>query len=107
MAVYPGRELHVILDNLNTHKPKHDRWLARHPTVHFHFTPTHGSWLNLSAIWFSILARTALAGASFTAVPQLRARSTSSSRHGILRPTHSSGRKKSCTRDRSSNITLI
>src|SRR5712691_4645021 len=72
VAAYAGRELHVILDNLNTHKPKHDRWLARHPTVHFHFTPTHASWLNLIEIWFSILVRAALTGASFTAIRQLR-----------------------------------
>jgi hypothetical protein len=37
----------LFLDNLNTHKPEHDRWLARHKNVHFHFTPTHASWLNL------------------------------------------------------------
>src|ERR1700730_26131 len=36
---HPGREIHVILDNLNTHEPKHDRWLARHKNIHFHFTP--------------------------------------------------------------------
>ncbi len=35
-----------ILDNLNTHKPKNDRWLKRHPNVHFHFTRTRASWLN-------------------------------------------------------------
>jgi len=72
VAAHPGRELHVILDNLSTHKPKHDRWLARHPQVHVHFTPTHASWLNMIEIWFSILARAALAGASFTAISQLR-----------------------------------
>ncbi|MCP3970283.1 MAG: hypothetical protein GY717_08200 [Rhodobacteraceae bacterium] len=38
-----GREIHVILDNLNTHKPKCDRWLARHKNVHFHLTPTSAS----------------------------------------------------------------
>ena len=43
VAQYPGEELHVILDNLNIHKPKHDRWLSRHPNVHFHYTPTHAS----------------------------------------------------------------
>ena len=45
---YPGQELHVVLDNLSTHKPKRDRWLARHPNVHFHYTPiyTHASWLS-------------------------------------------------------------
>src|SRR6185312_15759160 len=35
VAEHPGREIHVILDNLNTHKPKRDRWLARHKNVHF------------------------------------------------------------------------
>lgn len=66
VATYPDRDLHVILDNLNTHKPKHDRWLARHPRVHFHYTPTHASWLNMIEIWFSILSRGALRGQSFT-----------------------------------------
>ncbi len=42
----PEREIHVILDNLSTHKPKRDLWLARHRNVHFHYTPTHTSWLN-------------------------------------------------------------
>jgi hypothetical protein len=27
---YSGRQIHVILDNLSTHKPKHDAWLLRH-----------------------------------------------------------------------------
>jgi transposase len=69
---YPHQELHVILDNLNIHKPKQDRWLTRHPRVHWHFTPTRASWLNQIEIWFSILSRSALKGASFTSVRQLR-----------------------------------
>jgi transposase len=73
LADHPDQEIHVILDNLNTHKPKRDQWLARHPNVHFHFTPTHASWLNQVEIWFSILARSTLAGASFTSVAELRA----------------------------------
>ena len=72
VRLYPDQHLHVILDNLNTHKPKHDRWLARHPKLHFHFTPTHASWLNQIECWFSILVRSALRGASFTAPKQLR-----------------------------------
>ncbi|MCP4343192.1 MAG: hypothetical protein GY799_31045 [Desulfobulbaceae bacterium] len=67
-----GRDIHVILDNLNTRKPKNDRWLARHKNVHFHYTPTSASWLNQVEIWFSILAGQALKGASFTTVRQLR-----------------------------------
>jgi len=73
VAGYPKDvELHVILDNLSTHKPKEDRWLARHPNVRFHFTPTHASWLNQVEIWFSILWRQALRGASFTSPRQVR-----------------------------------
>jgi transposase len=68
----PDKEIHVILDNLNTHKPKNDQWLARHKNVRFHFTPTHASWLNQVEIWFSIMARAALRGASFTSPQQVR-----------------------------------
>ena len=72
IAEYPDQEVHVILDNLNTHKPKHDRWLIRHPNIHFHYTPTHASWLNQIECWFSILTRNTLRGASFTSPRQLR-----------------------------------
>ena len=72
IAAYPDREIHVIIDNLSTHKPKRDLWLARHPRVHFHYTPTHTSWLNQIEIWFSILARQSLSGASFQTVDQLK-----------------------------------
>jgi len=68
VALYPDKELHVILDNLNTHKPKHDRWLARHPSVHFHYIPTHASWMNQVEVWFSILSRQALRGLNATSV---------------------------------------
>jgi transposase len=73
VAEHPGRELHVILDNLNTHKPKNDRWLKRHPNMQFHFTPTKASWLNQVEIWFSILAAKALSGTSFNSRKELMA----------------------------------
>src|SRR5215217_4075920 len=44
VAAYPDTAIHVVLDNLSTHKPKNDRWLKRHPNVQFHFTPTRASW---------------------------------------------------------------
>lgn len=72
VALHAGREMHVILDNLSTHKPKHDRWLARHPNVHLHFTPTHASWLNQIECWFSILSRAALKNGSFVSPRELR-----------------------------------
>lgn len=71
VAAYPRRRLEVILDNLNTHK-KNEEWLARHPKVTFHYTPTRASWLNQVEGWFSILQGQSLTGASFTSVEQLR-----------------------------------
>jgi transposase len=64
------REVHVILDNYCTHK-KNDAWLATHPNVHFHFTPTSAGWLNQVEIWFGVLARKTLRGASFNSIDQL------------------------------------
>jgi transposase len=72
VTAHPGRELHVILDNLNTHKPKNDQWLKRHRNVHFHFTPTRASWLNQVEIWFSILSSKSLAGTSFDSIDALK-----------------------------------
>lgn len=71
VRVYPDQELHVVLDNLNTHK-NNDAWLSAHPNVRFHFTPTSASWLNQVEIWFSILQAKSLKGASFTSVQQLK-----------------------------------
>ncbi len=49
-------DVHVILDNLSTHKtPAVKQWLLRHKRFHFHFTPTYGSWMNLVERWFSAL----------------------------------------------------
>jgi transposase len=67
----PEQELHVILDNYCTHK-KCETWLAQHPGVHFHFTPTSASWLNQVEIWFGILSRKALRGLSSKSTAELR-----------------------------------
>jgi transposase len=66
------KEIHVILDNYCIHK-RNDKWLADHPNVAFHFTPTSASWLNQVEIWFGIFSRKALKNASFTSTDQLRA----------------------------------
>ena len=58
---YPLRQLHVVLDNLNIHKSEAiKQWLLIHPRVHFHYTPTHASWMNMIECFFSILTRQAL-----------------------------------------------
>lgn len=67
-----GREIHVIADNLSTHKTKRVAdFLERHPNVHMHFTPTHASWLNQIEIWFSKLKRNVLARGIFKSTTDL------------------------------------
>jgi transposase len=69
---YRGRELHVVLDNSSTHStPDVKTWLEAHPNVHFHFTPTGASWLNLIEAWFGILTRKSVRRGSFPSVKAL------------------------------------
>ena len=71
---YPRRKLHVVLDNYHAHK--HDdinQWLAKHPRITLHFTPTSGSWLNLVEVFFGIITRQAIRRGSFENVKQLNA----------------------------------
>src|SRR6188472_2850267 len=69
---YPRRELHIVLDNYHTHK--HDdinQWLAKHPRITLHFTPTSGSWLNLVEVFFGIITRQAIRRGSYNSVKDL------------------------------------
>jgi transposase len=71
-AACPRRELHVVVDNLSTHKhPAVRAWLERHPRVQLHVTPTSGSWLNLVEAFFSIITRQALRRGNFPTVADL------------------------------------
>lgn len=64
--------IHVILDNYATHKhPKVKRWLTRNPRVHFHFTPTSASWLNLVERFFSELTERQIRRLAVTSVDEL------------------------------------
>lgn len=65
---FPNAEvIRVVLDNLNTHSPaalyeafapEEARRILR--KLEFHFTPKHGSWLNMAEIEISILSRQCL-----------------------------------------------
>ena len=69
---YPTGELHVVLDNVSTHKtPAVRAWLERHPRISFHFTPTSASWMNQVETWFGILTRQAIRRGSFRSVREL------------------------------------
>lgn len=69
---YRGHELHVVLDNSSTHStPEVRAWLDDHANVHFHFTPTGASWLNMIEAWFGILTRKSVRRGSFPSVRAL------------------------------------
>lgn len=71
--VEPELEIHVVLDNLSTHKaPPVHRFMLRNPRFHLHFTPTYASWLNLVERFFGLLTEQALKRGSFTSIPKLR-----------------------------------
>lgn len=67
-----GREIHVIVDNLSAHKTQRVRdFLADHPNVTLHYTPTYSSWLNQVELWFSKIERDVIARGVFTSVKDL------------------------------------
>ena len=69
-----GLDVHVILDNLSTHKtPAVHKWLLRHRRFHFHFTPTYGSWMNLVERWFGALTTKKLQRSAHDTVAELAA----------------------------------
>ena len=68
----PDEEIHVILDNLSTHKTKLvEAFLDEHPNVTLHFTPTYSSWLNQVELWFSKVQRDVLSRGIFTSTADL------------------------------------
>jgi len=68
----PDMALHLIVDNYGTHKhARVRRWLAKHPRVHLHFTPTSSSWLNLVERWFAEITRKRIRRGSFHSVAEL------------------------------------
>jgi transposase len=68
----PDQQIHIILDNLSAHKTKLvTSFLAAHPNVQLHFTPTYSSWLNQVEIWFARIERDVIARGIFTSVSDL------------------------------------
>ncbi len=91
-ATPEGEAIHVILDNLSTHKsPPVQRWLKRHPRVHFHFIPTSSSWLNLVERWFGEITRDRIRRGTFESVPALVEAIEEYLQQSTRRPVASSG----------------
>ena len=60
-------QIHLVLDNLNTHTPAAlyqtfppQEALRILSKLEFHYTPKHGSWLNMVELEFSVLSRQCL-----------------------------------------------
>ncbi len=68
-----GKEIHVIADTFSAHKSAPVKeFLAAHPKVHLHFTPTYSSWLNQVELWFGKIERNVIARGVFTSVADLK-----------------------------------
>ena len=76
-STYRQARVHVVLDNLNTHKDTNQGrfltdWNQRHGRRFiFHFTPTHASWLNQIELWFGIVSRRVLRYGNFRSPNEL------------------------------------
>ena len=73
---HPGRQIHIVWDNLNIHYDGKDaRWTKfneRHGgRFHFHYTPIHASWVNQIELWFGILQRRIVEGGVFNSLEEL------------------------------------
>ena len=72
-TVRQGQDVHIIADNLSAHKTKLvAEWLAAHPHVTLHYTPTYSSWLNQIELWFAKIERDMIARGIFTSTADLR-----------------------------------
>ena len=74
---YRQRRVHVVLDNLNTHRDTSrgkflTEWNQQHGNRFvFHYTPTHGSWLNQVELWFAVVSRRVLRHGDFPTLDEL------------------------------------
>ena len=80
VAAHADTAIHVVLDNLNTHKPRNDRWLRRHPNVRSrrHGPPGSIRWKSGSRSWKESLC---------TALPSPRSTNSGSTSMPSSRPT--------------------
>jgi transposase len=93
-AAHPDGELHIVCDNYRTHKHANVRvWLAGHPRITLHFTPTGCSWLNMVEIFFSIITRQAIRRAHSPRSKTSPPRSARSSTAGTTAASRSPGPK--------------
>jgi transposase len=70
---YRRKAVHLILDNFTAHKTAAVQgWVAKHPHVHLHYTPTYSSWLNQVELWFGKIERDCIERGIFTSTQDLK-----------------------------------
>ena len=73
-AIPQSLDIHLVMDNYGTHKmPKVQRWFARRPRYHLHFTPTSASWLNQVERFFGLLTDRRIRRGTLGSVRELEA----------------------------------
>jgi transposase len=71
-----NRKLPFQADSLSAHKARKMRtFLAEHPYLRLHFTPTYSSWPNQIELLFAKIGSDVVARSVFTPVPDLRSKS--------------------------------
>ena len=89
---YKRGDVHCVLDNAFYHfAPEVKDWLAQHPRFHFHFTPTHASWLNQVECWFSLILRKAIRRGVFDCKGDLHSALMAYVSHWKAKPIPSTG----------------
>ena len=53
-------KIYIVWDNFSAHKRARNLWTTMPSNIHFYWTPTNASWLNLIEPWFLVLEKTAL-----------------------------------------------
>ena len=96
VAAYPrAHTIHLVMDNLNTHRekslidhfgPRAGRAVWRRLTVHY--TPKHGSWLNQAEIELSLVARQWLGRRRIAALRALQSETRAWNARAHRRKTH-------------------
>ena len=71
-AVPKDFDVHIVLDNYNTHKTAMiHRWLVKRPRFQLHFTPTSTSWINLVERWFGRITQERIRRGTFPSTRSL------------------------------------
>lgn len=67
-----GKAVHFVVDHFSAHKTQAVKaWLAAHPRVTMHDTPTYSNWLNQVESWFARIERDCIARGIFTSTTDL------------------------------------